>query len=37
MGVSERYDTERNEKAPKKWRGPFMITEECTRKDVFID
>ena len=27
MGNSERYTTERNEKAPKKWRGPFMITE----------
>ena len=27
MGISERYTTERNEKAPKKWRGPFMITE----------
>ena len=27
MGFSERYITERNEKAPKKWRGPFMITE----------
>ena len=27
MGISERYTTEGNEKAPKKWRGPFMITE----------
>ena len=27
MGISERYTTKRNEKAPKKWRGPFMITE----------
>ena len=27
MGIPERYTTERNEKAPKKWRGPFMITE----------
>ena len=27
MGISERYTTERDEKAPKKWRGPFMITE----------
>ena len=27
MGISERYTTERNKKAPKKWRGPFMITE----------
>ena len=27
MGISERHSTERNEKAPKKWRGPFMITE----------
>ena len=27
MGISKRYTTERNEKAPKKWRGPFMITE----------
>ena len=27
MGISERYTTERNEKAYKKWRGPFMITE----------
>ena len=27
MGISERYTTERNEKAPKKWSGPFMITE----------
>ena len=27
MGISERYTTERNEKAPKKWRGLFMITE----------
>ena len=27
MGISERYTTERNEKAPKKSRGPFMITE----------
>ena len=27
VGISERYTTERNEKAPKKWRGPFMITE----------
>ena len=27
MGISERYTTERNKKAPKKWRGTFMITE----------
>ena len=27
MGISERYTTERNKKAPKKGRGPFMITE----------
>ena len=27
MGISERYTTKRNKKAPKKWRGPFMITE----------
>ena len=27
MGISRRYTTERNEKAPKKWKGPFMITE----------
>ena len=27
MGFSERHTTERNEKAPKKRRGPFMITE----------
>ena len=27
MGISERYTTERNEKAPKKLRGTFMITE----------
>ena len=27
MGISERCTTERNEKAPKKWRCPFMITE----------
>ena len=27
MGISERYTTERNEKAPEMWRGPFMITE----------
>ena len=27
MGISERYTTERIKKAPKKWRGPFMITE----------
>ena len=27
MGISERYTTERNEKAPKKVRGLFMITE----------
>ena len=27
VGISERYTTERNLKAPKKWRGPFMITE----------
>ena len=27
MGISERYTTERDEKAPKKWWGPFMITE----------
>ena len=27
MGISERYTTERDEKAPKKWRRPFMITE----------
>ena len=27
MGFSERHTTERNEKAPKKWRGHFMITE----------
>ena len=27
MGISERHTNERNEKAPKKWRGPFMITE----------
>ena len=26
MGISERYINERNEKAPKKWKGPFMIT-----------
>ena len=27
MGISKRYINERNEKAPKKWTGPFMITE----------
>ena len=27
MGISKRYTTERNENAPKMWRGPFMITE----------
>ena len=27
MGISERHTTERNEKAPKKHRGLFMITE----------
>ena len=27
MSISERYTTERDEKAPKNWRGPFMITE----------
>ena len=27
MGISKRYTTEGNKKAPKKWRGPFMITE----------
>ena len=27
MGISERHITERNEKAPKKVEGPFMITE----------
>ena len=27
MGISERYTTERNEKAPKKWRRPFMVTK----------
>ena len=27
MGISERYTTERDKKTPKKWRGPFMITE----------
>ena len=27
MGILERHTTERNEKAPKKWREPFMITE----------
>ena len=27
MVNSKRYTTERNEKVPKKWRGPFMITE----------
>ena len=27
MGISKRYTTERNEKAPKKWRRSFMITE----------
>ena len=27
MGVLERYITERNEKAPKNLRGPFMSTE----------
>ena len=27
MGISERYTTEMNEKASKKWSGPFMITE----------
>ena len=27
MGFSKRNTTKRNEKAPKKWRGSFMITE----------
>ena len=27
MGILERYTAERNGKAPKKLRGPFMITE----------
>ena len=27
MVISERYTNEMNKKAPKKWRGPFMITE----------
>ena len=27
MGISERHTIERNEKIPKKRRGPFMITE----------
>ena len=27
MGISERYTTETDETAPKKWRGTFMITE----------
>ena len=27
MGISERYTTEKNEKAPKKRRGPFIVTE----------
>ena len=27
MGISDRHTTEKNEKASKKWRGPFMITE----------
>ena len=27
MGISERHTTERNEKAPKNYRGLFMITE----------
>ena len=27
MGISECHTTERNKKAFKKWRGPFMITE----------
>ena len=27
MGISERYTTKGDEKAPKKWRGPFMITK----------
>ena len=27
MGISERYTTERDKEALKKWRGPFMITE----------
>ena len=27
MGILERYTTERNKKAPKKWLGPFLITE----------
>ena len=27
MGISKRYTTEKNKKAPKTWRGPFMSTE----------
>ena len=27
MGILKRYTTKRDKKAPKKWRGPFMITE----------
>ena len=27
VGILERYTAKRNEKAPKKRRGPFMITE----------
>ena len=27
VGISKSYTTKRNEKAPKKWRGPFMFTE----------
>ena len=27
MGISKRYTNKRTKKAPKKWRGPFIITE----------
>ena len=36
MGISECHITERNEKAPKKVEGTFMITE-VQQEDDFLD